>query len=108
MPSTPQAHRLTGEKLKMREVVTIDIANDAVKSADYKADEDPTKFKSEKTGRGPLQEPQWWKKVRHLTSSQQMLISIKEECVAGKCDENRRVFNRLGFVRNRNPVLQGS
>ncbi|XP_063853515.1 phosphatidylinositol transfer protein beta isoform-like isoform X8 [Scylla paramamosain] len=58
------AHRLTGEKLNMREVVTIDIANDPVKPADYKADEDPTKFKSEKTGRGPLQGPQWWKKIR--------------------------------------------
>jgi hypothetical protein len=34
--------------------VHIDIANDPVTSADYKHDEDPTKFKSEKTGRGPL------------------------------------------------------
>lgn len=33
----------------------IDIANDPVRSSDYKADEDPKKFKSEKTGRGPLQ-----------------------------------------------------
>ncbi|XP_066937644.1 phosphatidylinositol transfer protein alpha isoform-like isoform X2 [Macrobrachium rosenbergii] len=56
------AHELTGDKLKMREVVTIDISNDPVKPSDYKADEDPTKFKSEKTGRGPLQGPQWWKK----------------------------------------------
>ncbi|KAK8405915.1 hypothetical protein O3P69_006968 [Scylla paramamosain] len=62
MGTQENAHRLTGEKLNMREVVTIDIANDPVKPADYKADEDPTKFKSEKTGRGPLQGPQWWKK----------------------------------------------
>lgn len=58
-----QAHKLTGERLRLREVVTIDIANDPVKNSDYKADEDPTKFKSQKTGRGPLVGPQWWKKV---------------------------------------------
>lgn len=56
------AHELTGEKFKLREVVPIDIANDPVKSSDYKADEDPTKFRSEKTGRGPLVGPEWWKK----------------------------------------------
>ncbi|XP_045129582.1 phosphatidylinositol transfer protein beta isoform-like isoform X4 [Portunus trituberculatus] len=56
------AHELTGEKYKMREVVPIDISNDSVKTSDYKADEDPTKFKSEKTGRGPLIGPEWWKK----------------------------------------------
>lgn len=61
-----QAHRLTGEKLKLREVVTVDIANDSVRSSDYKEDEDPSKFKSEKTGRGPLTGPQWWKKVKFV------------------------------------------
>ena len=35
-------------------MVIIDIANDSVKASDYKADEDPAKFHSEKTGRGPL------------------------------------------------------
>ena len=51
---TPQAHRLTPEELAKREVIYIDIANDQVKSGDYKVEEDPAKFKSEKTGRGPL------------------------------------------------------
>ena len=32
----------------------IDIANDSVKSSDYKAEEDPSKVQSKKTGRGPL------------------------------------------------------
>lgn len=58
-----QAHELTGDKLRLREVVTIDVSNDPVKTADYKPDEDPTKFRSERTGRGPLQGPEWWKKV---------------------------------------------
>lgn len=47
-------HELPPEKLKQREVVKIDIGNDPVASSDYKAHEDPTKYKSEKTGRGPL------------------------------------------------------
>ena len=47
-------HELSAEKLKHREVVLIDIAHDAVSRTDYKQDEDPTKFKSLKTGRGPL------------------------------------------------------
>jgi hypothetical protein len=32
----------------------IDIANDLIQTSDYKPHEDPTKFKSQKTGRGPL------------------------------------------------------
>jgi hypothetical protein len=55
-------HELPPEKLKDRDVVHIDIANDPVTTADYKPDEDPTKFKSKKTGRGPLT-GQWVDKV---------------------------------------------
>lgn len=58
-----QVHELSPDKLKIREVVHIDIANDPVASADYKEDEDPTKFKSQKTGRGPLQGPNWKESV---------------------------------------------
>jgi len=47
-------HQLEDKKLKKRTVVNIDIANDSVASADYKSDEDPKTFKSEKTGRGLL------------------------------------------------------
>jgi len=47
-------HELDDKKLKKRTVVNIDIANDSVAAADYKKDEDPANFKSEKTGRGPL------------------------------------------------------
>lgn len=49
-----QVHELGPEKLKVREVVHIDIANDPIAPADYKKSEDPQIFKSEKTGRGPL------------------------------------------------------
>lgn len=37
-----QVHELTPDKLKMREIVHIDIANDPVLPSDYKPDEDPT------------------------------------------------------------------
>lgn len=47
-------HSLDQKELSKREIVNIDIANDPVSSGDYKEDEDPAKFKSEKTGRGPL------------------------------------------------------
>lgn len=49
-----QVHRLPPEKLKQREVVHIDIANDKIDANDYNKSDDPTLFKSEKTGRGPL------------------------------------------------------
>ena len=45
---------MSPEELAQREVVVIDIANDQVAANDYKVAEDPTKFHSEKTGRGPL------------------------------------------------------
>ncbi|KAJ8678509.1 hypothetical protein QAD02_014296 [Eretmocerus hayati] len=59
-------HELPPDKLKIREVVHIDIANDIdhINRADYKEDEDPTKFKSEKTGRGPLVGKDWKHQVK--------------------------------------------
>jgi len=47
-------HELDKKALKDRQVVPIDIANDAVTTADYKKETDPKLYKSEKTGRGPL------------------------------------------------------
>lgn len=54
-----QVHELPPDKLKIRDIVHIDVANDPVASADYKDDEDPSKFKSQKTGRGPLVGKDW-------------------------------------------------
>ncbi|CAH2263608.1 jg10915 [Pararge aegeria aegeria] len=56
---TQWVHELPPDKLKIREVVHIDIANDPMSSADYKPETDPTKFKSVKTGRGPLVGANW-------------------------------------------------
>lgn len=38
-----QVHELGADKLKSREVVPIDIANDPIATNDYKPAEDPTK-----------------------------------------------------------------
>ena len=46
-------HQLNKEQLSRREVVVIDIS-DPVSRNDYKPDEDPNRYVSEKTGRGPL------------------------------------------------------
>ena len=61
--NSENVHQLPPEKLKCREVVHIDIAKDEVAAADYKQDQDPTKFKSEKTGRGPLINSNWKNEV---------------------------------------------
>lgn len=54
-------HHLSQKELAKRQVDKIDIANDPCDPRDYKVDEDPTKFKSEKTGRGPLSGKEWEK-----------------------------------------------
>lgn len=59
---SPNVHNLNQQELIKRKVVDIDIANDPVDAKDYKESEDPTKFESEKTGRGPLVGKGWEEK----------------------------------------------
>ncbi|KAI7694700.1 Phosphatidylinositol transfer protein beta isoform [Sarcoptes scabiei] len=54
------AHLLSPNVLKQREVIFIDIANDPVSPSHYKPDEDPKKFKSQ-NNRGPLMND--WRKT---------------------------------------------
>lgn len=68
-------HELDDKKLKQRQVVHIDIANDPVLAGDYKKDEDPTTFKSEKTGRGPLSGQ--WKKTADPVMTAYKLVTIQ-------------------------------
>jgi hypothetical protein len=63
---------LDDETLKQRKVVNIDIANDLVAEEDYKLKEDPTKFKSEKTGRGPLI-GSWKESIRPLMTCYKLI-----------------------------------
>jgi|ERR1711973_38498 len=66
--------KLPPNKLKIREVCHIDIANDRIASADYKANYDPTKFKSRKTGRGLLKES-WQQKVDPLMTCYKLVTA---------------------------------
>ena len=68
-------HQLPPEKLKQREVVFIDIATDPVSRADYKVDEDPTLYKSAKTGRGPLNES--WMKAADPVMTCYKLVTVE-------------------------------
>ncbi|XP_071945321.1 phosphatidylinositol transfer protein alpha isoform-like [Antedon mediterranea] len=67
-------HKLTKEELEKRIVEHIDIANDPIEARDYKEDEDPTLFKSEKTGRGPLQKD-WQKTSKPLMCAYKLVTT---------------------------------
>eukprot|EP00794_Sanderia_malayensis_P016240 gene16240-17878_t len=53
-------HTLTQSELRARKCDFIDIVNDPVSTSDYKIQEDPSVFKSEKTGRGPIKGAEWY------------------------------------------------
>ncbi|CAB1347667.1 unnamed protein product, partial [Coregonus sp. 'balchen'] len=72
MGDQDNVHGLDPEQWKKAEVVYIDIADKAqVDAKDYKPEEDPAIFKSEKTGRGPLG-PNWKKELPSNTNSPHM------------------------------------
>ncbi|KAI8988558.1 hypothetical protein BDF20DRAFT_338655 [Mycotypha africana] len=56
------ALKISKEDLKKRNVIFIDVAHDKINPKDYKKDEDPKLYHSEKTGRGPLTDKDWQKK----------------------------------------------
>ena len=70
-----QAHHLPPDVLKKREVVHIDIAHDHVKSSDYKPESDPTKFKSQKTGRGPLTSRTWMSEAKPVMTCYKLVTA---------------------------------
>ncbi|TMW44927.1 hypothetical protein DOY81_009993 [Sarcophaga bullata] len=55
----PNVHELPPDLLQQRKVVYIDIAHDVISPKDYKPEEDPRKFHSLKTKRGPLLDTKW-------------------------------------------------
>ncbi|OMJ19147.1 Phosphatidylinositol transfer protein 2 [Smittium culicis] len=57
---TENAVNLPSNELKIRKVEKINIADDSeYDSSKYLKEEDPKLFKSQKTGRGPLTDPNW-------------------------------------------------
>jgi len=79
-------HELPPEKLKLRDVIMVDISGDPVAPSDYKPTEDPSKFHSEKTNRGPLC-GKWTQSVRCLINSK-----FKIRNMTFYVDENLLVF----------------
>jgi hypothetical protein len=66
------AHNLSADLLKKREIVHIDIA-DVIPPSYYKDEEDPAKFRSVKTKRGPLVKGEW---VKHYKENRLPLICV--------------------------------
>jgi len=75
--STPNCLSLNQEELVEREIVYQDIAYDEVPEHKYKEEEDPTKFHSKKTGRGPLQED--WKETSEPIMCSYKVVRVKFE-----------------------------
>ncbi|XP_077422679.1 phosphatidylinositol transfer protein alpha isoform-like [Vanacampus margaritifer] len=72
MGDQENVHGLEKSEWDQTEVVHIDIADrKAISAKEYKADQDPAIFKSEKTGRGPLG-PEWQKELRNNPSCPHM------------------------------------
>lgn len=92
-------HQLTKDQLKMRKVVHIDIANDPVISSDYKANEDPAKFKS-KGGRGPLGKG-WQTTVEPVMTAYKLVtiefkwMGLQNKVEKYAMDTERRLFNNF-------------
>lgn len=74
---TENCLRLTEEELAEREVDVVDIAFDELAEKHYKVEEDPCRFKSEKTGRGLLTED--WKETSDPIMCSYKLVSVKFE-----------------------------
>jgi hypothetical protein len=95
------AHNLSQEDLKARQVVYIDIANDRVASGDYKPEWDPAKYKSEKTGRGPLVGPDWKKNVNPVMCAYKLVtVKFKWFGLQGRVEQyiqktERRIFTNF-------------
>lgn len=82
------ALKISDEDLKRRNVQIIDIAHDHIETKDYKQDQDPKLFKSEKTGRGPLTDPLWQQKCEPVMTCYKLVyIEFKWFGIQGKVEK---------------------
>jgi hypothetical protein len=93
-------HELDEKQLAKREIVPIDIVNDPVDPRDYKEDEDLSKIKSEKTGRGPF--PKDWQETTQpmMCVYKLVMCEFKWWGLQGRVEKiimnvERRVFTRF-------------
>lgn len=81
------ALNISKEDLKKRNVILIDVAHDKIPASDYKKEEDPKLYHSEKTGRGPLTDPDWQKKVEPVMTCYKLVyIEFKWFGIQGKVE----------------------
>uniref|UniRef100_A0A8C5HXT4 Phosphatidylinositol transfer protein beta isoform n=1 Tax=Gouania willdenowi TaxID=441366 RepID=A0A8C5HXT4_GOUWI len=95
--TTENVHKLDAETWKYVAVVPIDIADRSqVSSSDYKEHEDPAKFKSVKTGRGPLG-PTWKNEVKTLHIPQCNVLKMSTCHLYSLCvlQQEKRIFNNF-------------
>ena len=100
---TENVFQLNEDQLKKREVIVIDIA-DAVPKYDYNANEDPTTYTSEKTGRGPLinkDEEKWMDKVNPVMTCYKLVtcefkwFGLQTQVESFLMEQSKRVFVNL-------------
>ncbi|CAG8778955.1 1256_t:CDS:2 [Cetraspora pellucida] len=92
------ALNISQDLLEKRQVVIIDIANDSIDKKDYREDQDPTLFHSEKTGRGPLK-GDWIKTVTPVMTCYKLVtvefkwFGLQTKIEAFIQDFHRQVFS---------------
>jgi len=95
------AHMLPEDKLRQRDVVTIDIAHDKIAPKDYKQEEDPKLFCSEKTGRGPLTDPKWMDQVKPVMTCYKLVtcefkwLGLQTKIESFIMDAERKLFTNF-------------
>nr|XP_023838270.1 phosphatidylinositol transfer protein alpha isoform isoform X3 [Salvelinus alpinus] len=105
-------HGLDPDQWKKTEVVYIDIADKTqVDAKDYKPEEDPAIFKSEKTGRGPLG-PNWKQEKRLFTKFHRQLFCLIDKWIGLTMEDIRRIEEatqkELDEMREKDPVKGSS
>ncbi|XP_072311807.1 phosphatidylinositol transfer protein alpha isoform-like [Eucyclogobius newberryi] len=103
MGTIENVHGLDEAQWKNCKVIDIDIAADLDEPKDYKDDEDPTKFKSEKTGRGPLS-PGWQKTLEsdsntpHMCAYKLVRAEFKMFALQGKVESTIQKMEKRLFT----------
>uniref|UniRef100_A0A672IUI4 Phosphatidylinositol transfer protein, alpha a n=1 Tax=Salarias fasciatus TaxID=181472 RepID=A0A672IUI4_SALFA len=102
MGEQDNVHKLDDTLLKQRDVVEIDITENPDK--EYKEEEDPAKFKSKKTGRGPLG-PDWKKELAanpncpHMCAYKLVTVEFKWLGFQGKTEDFIHKFEKRVFTK---------
>jgi len=95
-------HNLPPEKLRQRQVVMIDIANDYISPKKYKTEEDPKLFRSKKTGRGLLG-PDWIKTCEPVMCCYKLItVEFPKPLIGGSIEKYvHDYYQELNLVAHR-------